>query len=106
MTSFFQYKDEYTITAKSLHGNEIDVVFDGENPDFVYLDDREWPVTCDSLNGIFVFMKPGKFSKLISLADLVRAARDEYPEIVAEVRREREAEERHADSCRAGSEKL
>lgn len=89
----FNYKESNSgydmLTLKTDQHVEVEYLFDNGDATHVYLDGDEFPLTSDTLHGVFVVVK-GEFISLIALG---HKASEDYPQIMKEIAQEAREDE-------------
>lgn len=99
----FYSDEESRLTAKSAHGNEIEIHFDDNGAwDWAYVDALEYLPNHPGLKGHFFAFGTWPNLTWISLADICSQAEDHYEDVQREDRAEMKAWEAHVRCCQRG----
>lgn len=89
---------DHALITKTPEGAEIEILFDGFEASVLYLNDLEFDLADDSIQGIYVDFGKRFESKPSSLRDVVIAANSQIVDIYDEIIQEETAIDRHVAS--------
>ena len=89
----FNYKESPSgydmLSIKTDQHIDIEILFDKQEPDQVYIDGLDYSVLDDTLHGLFVVID----QKFVPVTDLIYEASQAYGPIIEEIRKEQRAED-------------